>query len=254
MDVDRHDASYVPLRFCYRPLLTQFFLLISDPATILTLHRLHTTISWATRSAQRLLLPHITTFTFLPYHLPHTTPRVRTPLPAPLHHPFTLKTAFPHVGVEYKEDWDDYCLMELPWVFERLVVVDAGASRRAGAPTVAEQVFKLESDTTMAREWWDPVRTAVLRSLKLPLDTPAPGARPVITYISRQNASEGPKLQDADHTELLRALQTRGWEVDVIEDVEGPGELAGGTWAGEGKRWERLMKSVLRSTVSHSPI
>src|ERR1700722_148538 len=84
--------------------------LLTDPATILSLHRLQTTLgSGSYKLPKRLLLPHIPTFVEIPPHLPQReTPRIRTPLPLPLHHPFLLKSAFPVISVEYQEDWDDY--------------------------------------------------------------------------------------------------------------------------------------------------
>lgn len=223
--------------------------MVPDPTTILALHRLHSSISRTSkklRNPQRLLLPHISTFLPLAPHQPHTTPRIRTPLPLPLHHPFLLKSAFPAVGVEYKEDWDDYCLMEMPWVFERLVLVDQGAARRAAGTEGLHAVLRLDERS----DWWTPIRATLLRSLSLPVDTPPEGAKPVVTYISRQNATAGPKLRGADHTALLQALKRERLEVIVVEDGDSVGEKAGGVWTDEGKRWDALSRAVIRSNVS----
>jgi hypothetical protein len=227
----------------------------------MALHRLHDTLGLVSGTRvvpRRLMLPHIPTFLPITAHMPHTTPRVRTPLPLPLQHPFLMKAAFPTLGVEYLEDWGDYCDMEMPWVFETLVIADSGAAIRAGKGgpadeangTIIEATFKLAlKGTGMGREWWDPIRAALLRRFSLPLDTPFDGTRPVVTYISRQNCSTCAKLRPADHTALIEALRGGQWETIVIDDQEGLSEKPGGIWPEEGRRWETLMKAVLRSTV-----
>src|SRR5262249_25728967 len=140
------------------------------PSTVLLLHRLHT-LTDPSPPPHRLFLPHISTF--LPS--PSSSPRIRTPLPQPLHHPFLLKTAFPSLGIEYKEDCQDYIKMEMPWLFERLILVDTGAALRSwreqpqsNREGIAEPVFAMGRQTNEDDQtWWEPVRDAVLRSFSL---------------------------------------------------------------------------------------
>ncbi|KAG1876334.1 hypothetical protein F4604DRAFT_2006644 [Suillus subluteus] len=118
-------------------------------------------------------------------------------------HPYLPKAAFPSLGLMYKEDWEDYALMEVPFVFERLVVADFRAAARSAinVPPFALPLVGLNASKECGQE------------------------KTVVTYISRQDATTGSRLRRADHDALVNALKTlhesNDFEVKIVSS-EGP--------------------------------
>ncbi|EGN92868.1 hypothetical protein SERLA73DRAFT_190456 [Serpula lacrymans var. lacrymans S7.3] len=150
-------------------------------------------------------------------------------------HPFLLKTAFPTLGMMYLEDWQDFALMEAPFMMERVIVADKGAAELANkdVPAFALPLTQLES----SQFWWEPVRQE-LAGFFGANEAPSGQGKTVVTYISRQNNKSGPKLKDADHQSLDQALRqmghNKGYEINIISS-EAP--------------WSERMAAIVRSTV-----
>ncbi|KIJ59389.1 hypothetical protein HYDPIDRAFT_118615 [Hydnomerulius pinastri MD-312] len=153
-------------------------------------------------------------------------------------HPFLAKAAFPTVGLMYKEDWEDFALMEVPFILRRVVVADQGAARRSrgDVPPFALPLVELGA----SKEWWEPIRRNVASFLGVVDQEPKKSWRSktktVITYLSRQDAPSGPKLKSADHEALVKALNNlgSGYIVNIIPS-ESP--------------WTRRMTAVAQSTI-----
>lgn len=135
-------------------------------------------------------------------------------------HPFLVKAAFPTLGLLYREDWADYALLHVPFLMQRVVVADKGAARRArtDVPPFAVPLVALEA----ASEWWEPVRRHVARFVGVAEQAPKQGwlgnSEAVVTYLSRQEAVRGPRLREADHEALVKALGTleKGYRVHAV--------------------------------------
>lgn len=150
-------------------------------------------------------------------------------------HPLLAKAAFPALGIMYKEDWEDFSRMEVPFVLERTVVVDRGAAMRGPgmgsmeSPSHSIPLERLEG----SRHWWEPIRKTLARYFEVDEKV-----KTVITYLSRQNAQSGPMLREVDHKALVDALGKLGneFEVNIVDELE--------------QGWHTRMGAVVRSTVS----
>jgi hypothetical protein len=140
----------------------------------------------------------------------------------------------------YKEDWEDYALMEVPFVFERLVVADFGAAARSAndMPPFTLPLVGLNA----SKEWWEPIRQNLAKFLRV--DHHAQNfnsgqEKTVVTYISHQDATSGSRLRSGDHDALVNALETlhesNDFEVNIVSS-EGP--------------WVERLSAVAQSNVS----
>ncbi|KAG1726941.1 hypothetical protein EDB19DRAFT_1943709 [Suillus lakei] len=105
-----------------------------DNYTLFLLWRTHSFVSTSTSSdpfhpPRRLFFPNIPTFKGIQPDL--NGPVIRRHRSDSGFHPYLPKAAFPLLGLMYQEDWEDYALMEVPFVFKRLVVADFGAAARS---------------------------------------------------------------------------------------------------------------------------
>lgn len=150
-------------------------------------------------------------------------------------HPYTAKAAFPSLTVMYREDWQDYHAMEVPFVFERLVIADRSVALKdvkEGQPAYISTMQLEASD-----HWWEPVRKNLAQYVG-----ENDGRKPIkaFTYLHRQGA-DGAKLTDRDHNALVKALQNfgskHGYDVHVVstETVE--------------TDWMSRMSAVVKSSV-----
>ena len=153
-------------------------------------------------------------------------------------HPLLAKAAFPTLGLMYQEDWADYALIHVPFLMKRVVVADQGAARRARTDVPAFAVPLVELGA--GKEWWEPIRRDVARLLDVAEQAPKKAwltkTEMVVTYLSRQNATRGPRLRDADHEGLVKALGElgNGYTVQVVSS-ETP--------------WVERMTAIAQSTV-----
>lgn len=159
------------------------------------------------------------------------------------------KAAFPTLALTYRDDWEDYARMQIPFVLERVVIADRGAAARAVTSESNQPVFSPPFDNFKASDhWWEPIRRLMLGSLRVTeerdresssLVKAQAAVKPVITYFSTQEKGTGPRLSESDHNALVEALKSfkkqSGFEVNVVP---------------ANARWSERMKLLVRSTVS----
>lgn len=149
-----------------------------------------------------------------------------------------MRAAFPQLTLEFFEDWDDLQKLEVPFVFERLLVVNTHAAERTmrnGLPAFSA-AFKLDASPS----WWEPIR----RNMALFLEEYEVSlrAKPVVTYLHSQSEAGGLKLSTADHNALVSGLQSiskrYGYELHIVSSQTSD------------TPWTERMTSIVRSTVS----
>ncbi|KAF9450284.1 hypothetical protein P691DRAFT_665614 [Macrolepiota fuliginosa MF-IS2] len=188
----------------------------------------------------RLIFPHNSVFTDPnPEFEQHTIRRRRADTGF---NPYLAKAAFPHLTVMYFEDFDDYSKMQVPFVFERLVVADREAASKALESSEPE--FITPFDQLEASEfWWEPVRRTMESFLDLSEHSSSSATTKVVTYIVTQDNDEGrsAKLKEEDHEKLVSALKkmerNTGCEVHIISDDT------------RRTAWIERMEAIVRSTV-----
>ncbi|KAG2156820.1 uncharacterized protein EDB93DRAFT_1247012 [Suillus bovinus] len=192
--------------------------------TLFSLWKTHSSLNTSTssdpfRPPRRLFFPNIPTFEGIQPDL--NGPIVRRQRSDSGFHPYLPKAAFPLLGLMYKEDWEDYALMEMPFVFERLVVADFGAAARSTSdvPPFSLPLVGLDAP----KEWWEPIRQNLAKFLYVNHHTQNLNSgqeKTVVTYISRQDAINGSRLRSADHNALVNALETlhesNDFEVKIV--------------------------------------
>ena len=143
---------------------------------------------------------------------------------------WVTRGAFPSISFEFSDDWTDRASMDVPFVFERVVLADRAAASNgpfhAKTWRTASEAFALRGSP----HWWDPIRANVLAFSGLaPEWIYGPGMGLgrkgreqetfVITYVSRQ-AWGRRMLRQGDHDALvgeLYGLRNRyGYEVNVV--------------------------------------
>ncbi|KAJ7683011.1 hypothetical protein B0H17DRAFT_1014582 [Mycena rosella] len=185
---------------------------------------------------RRLLYPYYGFFTDEnPVHADVTTRRQRVVNGI---HPELVKAAFPFLTVMYYPDWEDYHRMEVPFVFERLVIADRTAARYG--VTVHDPIYTSPFKTLegASEHWWEPIR----RSLATYFDVYGEKApKNVVTYVQRQSHTHGLRLSDADHQALVGALRKMerdyGYEVHVVSNID------------DETSWSERLGAIARSTV-----
>ncbi|KAF8644907.1 hypothetical protein AX16_008190 [Volvariella volvacea WC 439] len=229
--------------------------LAADPtphnSTLFALWRMYTSLDPSIDSLgrtilpppHRLILPHTRTFSDPdPPPEKHWIERARSDTGF---HPYLLKAAFPHLTVMYQEDWEDYHLMQVPYVFERLVVADRAAAEdelQLGQPSYSPP-FELEGSDY----WWEPIR----KTLSPYFDVNEPegsgwggwgrGKGNVVTYLHSQTLDASMRLDSEDHRRLIEALEklgkSYGYEIHIIsaDDLQ--------------TDWSDRLKTIVRSTV-----
>ncbi|OCH86765.1 hypothetical protein OBBRIDRAFT_737399 [Obba rivulosa] len=234
----------------------------------------------------RFVFPYVPTFSSP--HIPppsgdekeHPPPRVRSYNGI---HPLLPKAVLPSLGIWYSEDWQDIIDMNSPWLFERAVIADRGAAERGrdhwaerwppqagerrdggelqkradaeeGMPVWAAPFIGLNAE----QGWWQPMRTALLRYLRVPDEQTGSAkrgrkgaaAKPVVTYVSMQAepAEAGPRLLEKDHEALVAGLAGL-----VREGVLGEAHVVRGNGSVPGSEWDERMRAIARSSVVLGP-
>lgn len=187
--------------------------------TLFSLWRTHSSLNTSFRPPRRLFFPNVPTYKGIQPDL--NGPIIRRQRSDSGFHPYLPKAAFPSLGLMYKEDWEDYALMEVPFVFERLVVADFGAAARAAndVPPFALPLVGLNA----SKEWWEPIRQNLAKFLHVDhhaQNLNSGQEKTVVTYISQQDATIGSRLRSADHNALVHALETlhenNDFEVNIV--------------------------------------
>ena len=161
------------------------------------------------------------------------------------------KAAFPALSLLHQEDWDDFANMQIPFVLERVVIADRGATARARSVGDEQPIFSPPFIAMRSSPyWWEPIRRMMTEFCRFPGEwdkksnsqlKPQVEAKPIVTYLSTQEKPTGPRIGDAEHQTLVKALKEFGYhygcEVNVV-----PGDA----------KWIERMRILVRSTVSAS--
>ncbi|TFK20596.1 hypothetical protein FA15DRAFT_707948 [Coprinopsis marcescibilis] len=129
-------------------------------------------------------------------------------------------SSFPSVTMEFKDDWRDRAEMGRPFVFERVVLADRSSAMLAFNYARYQRTAAPPFGLPGSVNWWMPVRNNVIKFAGLGSSVgQGTMARPVITYISRQNWGRRMLLPE-DHEKLVKALQglheKYGYEVNIV--------------------------------------
>ncbi|KIK56611.1 hypothetical protein GYMLUDRAFT_61873 [Collybiopsis luxurians FD-317 M1] len=206
---------------------------VPQNTTLLSLWSMHSSLEPSTASPARLILPQTSAFEDSDLDENYDKKknlalRLRS---ATGSHPFLTKIAFPHMGITYKEDWEDYMGMEVPYVIQRLVIADYRVAGTDGLSTV------LQRAAHASRNWWEPIRHNVAEFFQ---EFDDQLERNSITYVHRPGA-----MNVKDHDSLVRALNRLGEDRDIdihlVEALDGDRE--------NNVDWGGRMAAVVKSNV-----
>ncbi len=133
---------------------------------------------------------------------------------------WVLRTVFPSISMEFSDDWKDRAAMGVPFVFDRVVFADRGASMNGENYLRTQRTASEPNALPGSPNWWTTFRDKVIQPTGLNASTGA-GTRghPVITYISRQDWGRRMLIQ-SDHEKLVEELyklrDEYGYEVNVV--------------------------------------
>lgn len=129
---------------------------------------------------------------------------------------FVTKAAFPSVSIEFKEDWKERASMDLPYIFERVVLGDRIAAMRSSVYTLNGRMTGAPFKLPGSPYWWSTIRNNVVESVG---GDPLANPGNVITYVSRQEWGRRMLLPE-DHdrlvAELYKLRDQYGYEVNII--------------------------------------
>ncbi|CCL99592.1 uncharacterized protein FIBRA_01610 [Fibroporia radiculosa] len=267
-----------------------------DPYALFSLLRTQSTLALSDRldipAPLRLMFPHIPTFSSP--HIPpegndvkqHPPQRIKSYVGI---HPFLPKAILSAVGIWYMEDWQDIADMNVPWLFDRVIIADRSAADRSrelwargwSPPDVAAeppQELKRQVDTDDGKpswaapfvglkakeDWWTPMRSALLTYLKLPASQQGASAsvwakkfrpvkvKPIVTYVSMQAepTGAGARLHSEDHAALVAGLQSL--ETDGVID-EFHVVHGNGSLETHGSEWTDRMSAFAKSSIVLGP-
>ncbi|KAJ3716808.1 hypothetical protein DFJ43DRAFT_1006600 [Lentinula guzmanii] len=175
--------------------------------------------------------------------LPPSAPPRPPVLPRPRSHtgihPLLLKIALPHMpGVWYKEEWDDYVGMEVPYVMDRVVMGDHGVE---GIEALLQQHSQQGS-----RDWLKPIRQNVVSFFqdRIAVAQDDSSRKRSLTYVHRHDS-----LLSEDHNALVRALmkmgRERGIEVNLVDAATSEGLKVNN----DDVEWGNRMGAIIRSDI-----
>lgn len=174
----------------------------------------------------------------------------------------------------YEESWQDYANMNIPYLFDRVLLVDRGAAERNraywstrwipmlnthGADGLRKrQQPKLNMDDLPSwgapfvgldapERWWAPVRAAMLAYLGLPADSENTEKRskPVVTVVSmaEEPYEAGGHIRNEHFPSLIEGLENLAKDgvISELHVVKGNGTK---------ENWEERMKIMTRTDVS----
>ena len=129
-----------------------------------------------------------------------------------------VRTSFPSILMQFKDDWADRLEMGRPIVFDRVVLADRAAAINGVSWQRTQRTASEASALPGSAHWWSAIRNSVIGLSGL--TTPRGGnSNPVITYISRQDWGRRMLIPE-DHEKLVQELyvlrDTYGYEVNVV--------------------------------------
>ena len=140
---------------------------------------------------------------------------------------WVLRGGFPAVNIEFSEDWAERAEMEIPFVFDRVVLGDRAAAHEGDPYKTTWRPASNAFEFRGSPHWWTPVRRSVLEYSGVApqwIVGPDPSSlsenhKFVITYISRQGWGRR-MLRQEDHDRLVEELyklrDLYGYEVNVV--------------------------------------
>lgn len=143
-----------------------------------------------------------------------------------------VRSSFPGVQMEFKDDWRDRAEMNKVWVFDRVVLADRSAAMLAWNFARFQRTAAAPFGLPGSVYWWSVIRNKVVQFAGIDPDAYAgtlsnhdldgirAGDPPVVTYISRQSWGRRmliPEDHDRLVSELYRLRDLYGYEVHVVE-------------------------------------
>lgn len=145
---------------------------------------------------------------------------------------WVLRGAFPGIGMEFADDWDDRAKMGVPFVLDRVVLGDRAASYESEPYKASWRSASSAFDLPGSVHWWQPLRKSVVEFSGLSsnwISGPTSSVQRVgggdvsekfvITYVSRQEWGRR-MLLSHDHEKLVEELyklrDRYGYEVNIV--------------------------------------
>ena len=138
---------------------------------------------------------------------------------------WVVRGAFPGIGMEFADDWDDRAKMGVPFVLDTAVLGDRAASYESDPYKLSMRSASSAFDLPGSVHWWQPLRKSVLEFSGLsanwisgPLSSQS-DEKFVITYVSRQEWGRRMLLPEAHEslvTELHKLQDRYGYEVNIV--------------------------------------
>jgi hypothetical protein len=128
-----------------------------------------------------------------------------------------LRSTFPALASEFKDDWEERAASRRAYVFDRVVLADRSSAMLGfnyhRSQRTASEPFVLPGSAN----WWATIRNNIIEFIGGQVDVDSSNL--VITYISRQDWGRR-MLIPADHDrlvqELYRLRDTYGYEINVV--------------------------------------
>jgi len=133
---------------------------------------------------------------------------------------WVIRSSFPSVIMEFKDDWRDRAEMGRPFVFDRVVLADRSAAMRSWNFARFQRTASAPFGLPGSVNWWMTIRNLVIQYTGLDINTGGgTTSNAVITYISRQEWGKRTLIQE-DHEKLVSELyelrDRYGYEVNVV--------------------------------------
>lgn len=129
---------------------------------------------------------------------------------------FVTKAAFPSVSIEFKEDWEERTSMDMPYIFERVVLGDRIAAMRSPVYAINGRMTGAPFKLPGGPHWWATIRNNVVEACG---GDPQVETGNVITYVSRQEWGRRMLLPE-DHDRLVEELyklrDQYGYEINIV--------------------------------------
>ncbi|KAG6845116.1 hypothetical protein H0H87_000543 [Tephrocybe sp. NHM501043] len=133
---------------------------------------------------------------------------------------WVIRSAFPSLVMEFKDDWRDRAEMGRPFVFDRVVLADRSASMLTHNFARFQRSASASFGLPGSANWFMTMRNNAIQFTGLDLNVGGGTTKtPVITYISRQEWGRRMLIKE-DHEKLVEELyklrDKYGFEVNVV--------------------------------------
>jgi len=129
---------------------------------------------------------------------------------------WAISSAFPAVGMIYKQDWLDHASARRPYLLQQVIIADhfvasSNSPLAALAMASTSELFRMYGSAY----WWLPIRNNVVQFAGI---NPSAKPRPIITYINTQGSIR--QLNSQDHDQLVKSLlrlrEMYGYGINII--------------------------------------